>query len=67
MALKPTDSQRKLAAQSNGKGRKPKTAKKQPRRNWEKIAAFGEDEKQQGGWKKNSPKWSDLNYETDKI
>lgn len=59
MAFKPTDNQRKLAAQ--GRAKKKPASKKRPKRNWGKIAAFGEDEKQQGGWKKGTPKWSDLN------
>lgn len=59
MAFKPTDSQRKLAAK--GRNKKKPATKKQPRRNWDKVAAFGDDEKQQGGWKKGTPKWSDLN------
>ena len=58
MAFKPTDNQRKLA--TRGRVKKKPASKKRPKRNWGKIAAFGEDEKQQGGWKKNSPKWSDL-------
>lgn len=58
MAFKPTDQQRKLAAK--GRVKRGLGAKRQPKRNWGKVAAFGEDEKQQGGWKKESPKWSDL-------
>lgn len=44
----------------NSGGKRAKQLGKARQKNWTLLAAFGEVEKKQGGWKKNSPKWSDL-------
>jgi hypothetical protein len=53
----------KFPAKGEARSKRGKTkTQRRVKRNWGwmKEAAFGEAEKAQGGWKKGTPKWSDL-------